>query len=263
MKLHLHTSGLSGDKEQRLFPAGRAWLYLLDRYDRTLQVLHWEWYFGRRARHTGLEMDLNTVDGENGIQWMVGLWGLFCVFFTIERVPQWMRPWHWSKSYSRPGEMFRCPEERSIGISIFDEAIWINLWHNLNEGSTSDPWWWQIVIRPLDILLGRERYQQEILSTGSCTVPMPEHDYHAHATLYEASWKRPRWPCAKSSCYVNIETEEPIPLPGKGTTDYNLDDDASYSVHMPCPGSVQDAAREYAAELIDVRVKRCGKEIYP
>ena len=256
-RLTLHTSGLSGPKEKALFPAGRAWVYVHDRWERTVQTFHWEWHFGRKARHTGLEMTLNAVDGDNGIRWMIGLWKLFCLFFTIERVPKWLRPYRITERWGK------LSVERCVGVRVFGGAVWIDLWNNPNEGSSTDPWWWQTVIHPLDILLGRERSSKRILNDGSCAVPMPERDYAAKATLYEITRKRPRWPWVKAYQRVEIETDEPIPLPGKGTTEYNCGDDASYSVSMPCRGSVGEAAKEYAADLVRERVRLCGREVYP
>jgi hypothetical protein len=62
---------------------------------------------------------------------------------------------------------------------------------------------------------------------------------------------------------VNIDNDEPIPLPGKGTTSYNCGDDASYSISMVYRGSLEATAKEYAEGIVRDRVKRCGREVYP
>ena len=260
-QLYLSVSGLS--KDDRAWPGGRGWLYLGEMGTNKCQTLALEWHMLKDARHTGATVTLNAVDGDQGICFFVGVHWLFCLWFTIERVPKWMLPGHWADSRLRPGEKFWYPEEREIGVRIFDQAIWVSLWNNTMEWNKSDPWWWEFTIRPLDILLGRQRYSSETLMTGRCLVPMPEHPYWADYKVFESTWKRPRWPWPTRVTRVEIENDDPIPLPGKGTMPYNCDDDASYSITMVLEGSVDDAARKYANDIVRDRVKLCGREIYP
>ncbi len=260
-QLYLSIQGLG--KKKKVLPKGRARLYIGEIGTNKSQTLQLTWLMLRKATFAGISLTFNAVDGCNGIGFFAGVPYLLNLWFTIHKVPEWMLPGYMIDSPLRPGEQFRMPEEREIGIRVFDKAIWISLWNNQMEWNSSDPWWWQFTIWPLDILLGRTKYNTKTIMTGRCVVPMPEHEFQADYKVFESTWKRPRWPCPKRMLRIEIKNDEPIPLPGKGTTSYNCDDDASYSVTMPLLGSIADAVKEYAGDIVRDRVKRCGREIYP
>lgn len=244
----------------------RAWLYFYSHPEaNAVQALGFEWYFGKRARHCGIAISFNVVDGDRGIRFYAGIPWLFNLYFTVERVPEWMLPWHWEESSLRPGEKFRYPEKRSIGVRVSGWTVWVSLWENEMEWSRDDPWWWKFNINLADLFLGQAKHTRSILAKGECNVPMPEGGYSACYTITASKQKRPRWPWAKRWLYVDIEidSENGIPLPGKGENSWDCDDDAVYASGRELTGSVDDACADLARSIVQDRVKLCGREVYP
>lgn len=256
-RVHWSLSALS-NHDNDIFPHGRGWAYFGKR-----KVVGLEWNLGRRQTHCGIGIRLNVVDGCDGIQFFFGIPWLFAFWLTFERfIPNHWLPGFWYTS-ERDGKRYYHSIKRDIGVRVFDQAIWVSLWENEMEWNRSDPWWWRFNIRPIDISLGREKYTSRNIATGRVNVPMPEKEYEASYRLFESSWKRPRWPWTKHILRVEIENDEPIPLPGKGENSWDCDDDACYSIAMVCDGTVEDAAKKYTAGIVRTRLKRCGSEIYP
>lgn len=246
----------------RLWPHGRGRLYLGD-FDSRQKQIGLEWSLGRRQHSCGISVRLNAMDGDRGVRLFLGIPWLIAFWLTFEGfMPRYWLPGHWYTS-KRDGKRYYRSVEREIGIRIFDGTIWFSLWENPMGWGAKDPWWWQFNVCPVDILLGRQKYSDETIRTGRCIVPMPEGGYWASYKVFESAWKRPRWPWPKRATRVEIENDEPIPLPGKGTMPYNCDDDACYWITMALKGSVADAAREYAEDIVRDRIKLCGREIYP
>ena len=48
--------------------------------------------------------------------------------------------------------------------------------------------------------------------------------------LYEARWKRKRWPKARVVARADIELFDGIPIPGKGENGWDIEDDAIYGL---------------------------------
>lgn len=244
---------------------GRAHLYFYDQDEVHKQTIGFEWTFLKNAKYCGLELHLNSVDGCRGIMFYIGLYKVANLWLTIEQVPKWLLPGHYRQSVIHEGEIVWQPEDRTIGVRIFNWTIWVSLWENQMEWNRTDPWWWRFNINIPDLVLGRDKFTKRELVAGICTVPMPEGGYSAHYTVSEFEWRRPRWPWPRRKTYIDIEVDSQhgIPLPGKGENSWDCDDDAAYAIGMELVGTVKDAALHFAHRIVRDRVNRCGREIYP
>lgn len=230
----------------------RKWWHIGDR------SITLEWGFGKPR--CGFSIDLSTGDSDDGICFYLALPFLFLVYLAFEGfVPRHWFPGEW-RTNSIDGKTYYYAEKRSVGVCIHDWIIWFSLWENPNEWNRSDPWWWRFNLHILDFFLGQQKYSACTIQKGRIAIPMPEKAYPANYELYDGIWKRPRWKTLIVR-RLNIDNDEGIPLPGKGTTSYNCSDDASYSVSMVYRGSLDATVKEYAAGLIQDRVKRGG--VYP
>lgn len=236
---------------------GRAWLHL----GRATE-LEAEWAFGRFARHCMAEIHLNSGGGD-AVQFSLGMPWLFCIWFTIGGY--WLRrfmPGRWTKSFTRPGELWFMPVEREIGVSIHDGIVWVSLWRDAKGWSSKDPWWWIFNFSPVDMLLGRTKHRQEERLAGRIPIFMPEGPYLATYRLFDIVYWRPRWPFERRISMVEIEPDQPIPIPGKGENSYDIDDDAIHS--MVCAAETpQAAAKALAVSQCGLRQRYGGRRWQP
>lgn len=118
--------------------------------------------------------------------------------------------------------------DREIGFSFHSGALWVTLWANPSEyprrGFTLDF---------ADLLLGRSKYSESDVTTGTTEIVMPEGAYEATYRLYTSIWKRPRWPWPKRMKRGYIEVKGGIPVPGKGENSWDMDDDAITDMTTP------------------------------
>ena len=169
---------------------------------------------------------------------------------------------------SYPGQELpvRDYSDRVFGVSVHDKAIWWDVWVDPNSWSSKTPKWRDGCWHPLDTLLGRTKVTDTELERRAVLIPMPERSYAATVVIERRIWKRPRWPFASHNILgadVDMK-QDPIPHPGKGTTDYNCGEDATYGSSFPCPtGSVEDAIGHVVASSLETRTERGGANWRP
>lgn len=187
--------------------------------------------FLRRARGCRMLLKLNSGDGDQ-ITAGLAIPMLFSIWVSIEgRFLRRLMPGEMVDSRVQPGETFWMPTERQIGVRIFDSAIWVSLWENPMEWNRSDPRWWAFNFQPIDFLFGQERMaRDETKSDQDVSVRMPEGVYTGKLRLYRVTHKRPRWPTARHVNRYRIEMDDPIPVPGKGESAWDVGEDAVYSI---------------------------------
>lgn len=227
---------------------GRAWLHL----DRRCVRAEWKLFSGWPMLHVTLGG--GDAAREISIAFSMPLLGFFFMAFD-GFIPEKYFPHKMVDSYDRVGEKWRMPQERVIGFSIVDGYVFVSLWENPNEWNRSDPWWWKFSINPVDKIFGHEKYTQREISASEQVIELPEASYAARVKMLECTWKRPRWPFAKTMIRAEIEPVQPIPAhAGKGENSYDLDDD--FSCGMTCPASTpSQAARIYADSIMRSRKK--------
>lgn len=120
---------------------------------------------------------------------------------------------------------------REVALRIERSGVWWRLWASPHGWSRETPRWRDGHWDHRDALLGRMRYQREVLEEREILVPMPERAYPATATLTESTWTRQRfgWPCSRLA-RVEIEIPGGVPVPGKGENAWDCDEDAIHSI---------------------------------
>jgi hypothetical protein len=114
---------------------------------------------------------------------------------------------------------------------------------------------------PLDVLLGRMRYSEQVVEERAVIVPMPEGAHAAHAKLLRASWKRPRWPFAHELNRVTIDVPEGVPVPGKGENSYDCGPDAIFGTTVTAR-TIEDGVGELVASALQTRRRRGARPDY-
>lgn len=222
---------------------GRAWLHVPGN---CFQV---SWRFG--ARRFALSATFsNRAFSDEAIVLRVGIPFIGLFYFLLDRA-------EWVKRLPGIGKGWQ-DGNREIGFSWYDGYLSISLWcRDGHDWSRGDRWWHRkqpILFNPANFFLGRAQYSDETLAEGITTIPMPEGEYPAKYRLFRSRWKRPRWPWAKTLLRANIEVERGIAIPGKGENDWDMDDDAIFS--LTCPATtVTEAIQAYQASVARRRRK--------
>lgn len=84
-----------------------------------------------------------------------------------------------------------------------------------------------------DWLLGSPKHSAKIIDEQKVDIQLQEGWYHGKWTHTFDTWKRQRWPFPHSIHRAHIELDKPIPIPGKGESAWDIDDDAIYSATIP------------------------------
>lgn len=125
---------------------------------------------------------------------------------------------------------------RRTGIRIFDWSIWFNFWLGEDNCGTMKEKWrgYEDVFHITDFFLGKIKYSKKEIETGEVSFTMPA-GFGYEEAYYDGKWKkelfirnRPRW-FTDSNFRYEVEVEEGVPFPGKGTTGYNCEEDAMFS----------------------------------
>jgi len=210
-----------------------------------------------------IHLDLDGDNDAGQITLAITVPWLFSLYLWIHYWPlHKILPGKWVDSRCRPGTKFKMATPREIGLFIGDGRVSLSLWHNPNDWSRDDPWWWEFTVHPIDFLLGRSKYSERNLSMHDDTLRMPEGYYDVKIRMFESTWKRSRWPWHRRMVRAEIECYEPIPVPGKGENSWDLDDDAVHS--MTCLARTpEDAMNQLIASIYRDRERYGGIEWLP
>lgn len=242
---------------------GRAWLYLYrgdpDKGGRKLTTIGAQWLLLKRQHSIGASVNVGGGDGDRDIDLSIRIPG-FGLYLSAEDV----LPRRWQ--FFNPGQKY--PSSRELGITWHNQAFWIALWRDPDEawGRGGPPFWKDarsrqrhIVIHPLDILLGDMRCTTEQLGEQAAEVGLPEGTYPVRVRIERRTWTRPRWPWgAKTRITATVESEQGLPIPGKGENSHDCGDDAYYSIGTPA-ATIEDAVNAAAASVLETR-RRYGGE---
>jgi hypothetical protein len=153
-------------------------------------------------------------------------------------------------------------EEKHTGLSIFCGYISIDIGQDQMSYSPKRDKFRHIMINLPDLFLGRSKYSKQDLQKESVQIPMPEGSYPATVTLFESTWKRPRFPLKKKMVRAEIEIENGIPVPGKGENSWDCGEDAVYSLTAPV-SSFEAAIAETVKTCLRDRRKYGGENWRP
>ncbi len=214
--MHFHTSKEEGGR--------RFWLHFSSRV-----CLKVEAYF--RTASTGIEFSAGYGDANDGIAVCIQMIGMLHISLT--------------------GVTKMLKTERVTGVTFNDGAISASLWHDwkgLYSGGLH--WYWSYV----NAIFGRREHKAEVLSKWTAVVPMPEGGYQAQIELKRAEWRRPRWPIVKREVYANVKFETPVPIEGKGESEWDCGEDAIYEMGVKA-STVAEAVGAAVTRVFDRRMR--------
>lgn len=219
---------------------GRVWMHW--------EEMTWgfEWHFGRRVRLCHAHLDLDHV--EPAVKASISIPFLFGIYLTAEchKFSKWLPK-----------------RNRTVGVRINRAGtVSISLWEDRDAWSRDDPWWWVLKFNPADRIFGDTEYTRGEGKKHRMRVPLPEGCYIAEIELYEARWKRPRWPFARSLMRAEIAPNPPIPVPGKGESDWDCGDDATHSMTM-LARTPEQAIGMLVADVLRTRHRHGGTDWMP
>jgi hypothetical protein len=222
------------------YQRGRWWLY---RMPEEQNVGSFGWSLAIPGHHPGVQFGATPQDDEP-FQFHLGL-GLFDLWLdadskSLRRLCNRLTPVH--KGYS-------FHDSREISLRFFGGAVWWTVWMDQDESSSTDPKWRRGSWHPLDTFFGRHKYNEQALGRQQAIIHMPEGEYSATVELFMSTWKRPRWPWAKSVQRATIAVENPPQFAGKGENSWDMDDDAIYEMTMPAT-TIAEAVAAYTATVL-------------
>lgn len=223
-----------------------------------------KWWSPETKRYTVVELLILTLkDARNSTQWSIGydrslgkisfvcaIWGLFAIFLTYEGrfAPQWKSNLPFNK------------QAKELSIRFHHGAMWINLWENPDGWCKTCRQW---SFNFMDILFGQKQSRKIVLRDEQVTVAFPEKEYELIATVYTMSFWRPRLPNKiKTYRYIELATEEGIPIPGKGESAWDLGDDAIFSQSIKTD-TIYEAKKSLVDSVINRRLKYGGTNWTP
>jgi len=167
-----------------------------------------------------LAFDIGTTDDDPGFRVSIGIWR-FTLHLSVE---SW--------------KLFRWVRRCNLGFRTHSGSIWVDLFDD-DHGSDSLKgkslgyrlkYFWKhgvhFCLPIVDWLLGKEVYTKGEGEEHIAILPMPEGNYPVTITLSTDTWVRPRWPGVKRVKRARIVPSVSIPVPGKGESSWDCDEDA-------------------------------------
>lgn len=199
------------------------------------------------------KLSLSTrLTEDRGLGMSFSLLGLYFYFELMNIIPRgaYQAMWEWAQNRAAylsnlwGREVYAHdldPTEREIFyvcLHMYDPdmgaGLSLNLWSNGDcEDNDRWPWngrgWgWRIYF--MNAIFGWLDCVKEVEHDNMpMSLLMPEGGYDVTVRTYTQVFKRPRLPFKWTYHRATVECETGVPVPGKGTTEYNCDDDAIYS----------------------------------
>ncbi len=130
---------------------------------------------------------------------------------------------------------------RQVGVKFHNGAMLVSVWEKSGEWNSTDPWWMSWNFNPADFFFGSHKYSSRELDHDTRSLLMPEGiSYPVDIVLREDSWKRPRLPWSRKIVRSHIECKQGIPHPGKGESEYDCGEDATFG--LTCQARTFDEA---------------------
>jgi hypothetical protein len=124
---------------------------------------------------------------------------------------------------------------RSFSIAIHDSALWWHIGVDRDCWSSKRPKWRDSCWYPLGFFM--RRGEPEVIEQRDVIVPMLERSYRGSATLERSRWgfqKLPSWlDRVLTHAQIEMHKGEQIPFPGKGESDWDCGENATFSMHCP------------------------------
>jgi hypothetical protein len=240
------------------FRHGRAWFNFGGNdeegaYRPPVAVVRAEWHHGRNNATATIDIDPD----EREILLAFGLPG-FSYYLGIGGIPKWFLD-RLPLAYRRRGAA-----PRTIGLRIFDSALWWSIWEDQNETDSKDPKWLRGNWRPLDTFFGKIVYTSTVLLSKDVLIPMLEGTYPATVELFLSTWTRPRFPFPpiyQELRRAKIDVPSGVGHPGRGENSYDCGDDATYGLTCQAD-TVEEAIGKFVASVLKSRQKYGGTHTF-
>ena len=166
------------------------------------------------------------------------------------------------ESYPLLGKLTGFIGHREARVAIHDGAVW---WTtplaDPDLGKSDEPWYVRGCFDLLDFFLGEKTTDKQLLIDHvPVTIPLDGQEYKGTCTTHLFSVRRPRWMSEThvvSELAFNAEEGKGIPIPGKGESAHDIEEDAilRYSCEAATP---TDAVRELVTHVQSLRHRRGG-----
>jgi len=288
MRFHwqnLNDSGETHPKRGGGARHGRAWLSLFEREGRgdghhgTRGIsVNWEWSFLWRTS-CAVSLAFRRQDG-HGMGFHFALpFGLFSFYLTLLGGPFAWLARKVLPTYARdqrrmyPGQklpIMDYGDRELFNIYLNDWAIWWNFWRDPMAGwSSRGPWWQKLQsgnFNVVDFIFGQTKHERRALAGPvPVKIPMPERAYDATVTIEERTWRRPRWPFVWHRMVGHdIDCKlDPVPHPGKGESEYDCGEDATYGMSgQNKSGTVEEAIASLVESTMNSRRRHGGSVMW-
>lgn len=228
-----------------------VWLWL--RFPRLEQTLHLEWVFFKRDG--GVSARFDTSDEED-IKLSIGIPFVITLYVGVARAKWVLRllGLEWEQVREKPHRDW----SRSLAVKWHNGALWVDPWVSPDEWSRSHRSTFSI--NPANILLGKKVYSERVDGVFETQLFMPEGAYPLEVKLYTAYWKRSRWPRIDRVDRANVLvlSEGGVPIPGKGESAWDMDDDAIFEI--TCHAATVGDAVAHLRESVERTRRRYGWE---
>lgn len=233
---------------------GRAWLRLWRGQSNAEQQMFGAeiaWQFGT-LRWLGAGIEFGGRGDEERV--LVRLHPPFAsLWFSIDRGwPKWLIP-------NRTREL-SLTSYHGDGQGLDAHVQW-RLWADPDEYGNQRGWR-QGGFFLLTPILGSARYSKRVIAEEEVRIPLPEGPLPATVTLYEATWKRPRWPWPERRGMAEVDAGDGAVIPGKGENSWDIDDDAILSLSTQAD-TVEQAVAKYVESVLRTRRRHGGKDWQP
>lgn len=267
---YLHYQNLNdGERSgslKRLWRQGRAWFTF-----KPFGKMRIEWsFFGR---HITTALWFSFAAEEEDLEFHAAFFRLFSIWLSFSDVPIL----HQLLNEVSSGYGYQ------TGVRFFNNAVWVDVCMNDQWGSRPIKWinnlpgfggragmtykdhnhWhgFQVNFHYLNFLLGSERHSERLI--GEPVERMLElhpdttwlgRSYSLTIQMKEHSWKRPRWFTTTRRIRADVKCNPPIPIPGKGESEWDLDDDALHGGLFTAL-SPEEAVQAVKRSVIETREK--------
>lgn len=236
-----HWQNLKKEDHTKHLLNGRAWLH-----HRPRGVFGVQWVIPSGNFH----IDFALGGGNDQIRFSIAL-GLFAFYFHMD-------DWRWLYKF----KLFSDWHEHEISLSWFMHSLHWRLWADSMEHHFDTPKWRDGYFDVADFLLGKNKYTKVEQEPIAATVVLPEGNYPVSVVFFEQTWKRPRWPWVRQNKGAEVNSEQGIPIPGKGENSWDCDEDAYMSVGTSAQ-TVEDAVQDVIKRVNERRLKYGGQNWQP
>jgi|SRR6185437_1201621 len=244
--------GPTGEPAGSALLHGRAYVYPTGNDQMALRA---SWKLGIDA---GTRLALNVDSGDGEALLSVGV-GIAALYIGIEA--RWLHDALYAIGMTRKSRHDKVSIlgiEREVSLRFHDGSVWWRAWADPNEWC-STPRWRDGSLSLDKLLRGEETVIRRPLACRTVQVPMPERSYDGVATFSEVRIERPRW---LTKVFTDVKITmcdgDEIPIPGKGESSWDIDDDATRSFSAPA-SSIEDAIGQFVASTLKRRLKYGGK----